>query len=570
MIAPNSGAAEYLASLSGLPQLTLPSGEKIQRPCKSWTTWQMRWRFLLDSWEGGEVYRMAVYGQDVRGFPIRNLIRHKREYPTQQESSYSMQSGRPAGTDPAAQAFDDDYELRRARTPVPTFLADVTKRHLGKIYSQEIEREGPPALVEWWKDVNGEDTSIDEWMSVTVAPLLMVLGQLDICIEPPPIPSGEKVVSRFDELRLGLDSLVAKYILPQNVPWWKMDRRREYLEVIVREVGDDGLISFRHWDDKAWTLYDQGGHKKEGPTPHRYGRVPIIRLFDRTRPTDRCIGLPRYEAIAEIQREYYNRDSELILSDTTQAHPLLQGPEDFIQPDGTLPVGPNWLLPKKKTSTGTSVVYEGFDAIQFPKDGAESIRLNKADLMEAVDRAAMLLKPAGATGTGGRTVAQSGISKRLDINEGCDLLTEIASSLTHAENRIAALFMDISGNTSESSAKSVEITYPRTFNLISCEEMLMGFTQFLAAREGCGECKEVDKELLCRSLRLLLPGLADAEYTEFEAEIEEFLDRKAEEQMQMSELNLKAQQLQVSQPKLPKSLSQAEGTLASLGEDTAG
>ena len=43
------------------------------------------------------------------------------------------------------------------------------------------------------------------------------------------------------------------------------------------------------------------------------------------------VGLLRYEPIAEIMREFYNRDSELVLSDTTQVHPLFQGPEDFIR-----------------------------------------------------------------------------------------------------------------------------------------------------------------------------------------------------------------------------------------------
>ena len=91
-----------------------------------------------------------------------------------------------------------------------------------------------------------------------------------------------------------------------------------------------------------------------GPVHHPFGRVPIVRLFDRRRPRCRNVGLPRYESIAEIQREFYNRDSELILSDTTQAHPLLQGPEDYVQADGTVPIGPNWLLPKKKNSAGAS------------------------------------------------------------------------------------------------------------------------------------------------------------------------------------------------------------------------
>ena len=86
----------------------------------------MRWRWLLDSLEGGERYRQATYGIDRRGLPIRNLIRHKREYPDPREplgglaADMSLPGGLGgAGDDPAALATDDDYELRRARTLGP-------------------------------------------------------------------------------------------------------------------------------------------------------------------------------------------------------------------------------------------------------------------------------------------------------------------------------------------------------------------------------------------------------------------------------------------------------------------
>ena len=46
------------------------------------------------------------------------------------EQGYAPQYGRPPGSDPATQATDDDYELRRARTPVPGFLAEVVETHL--------------------------------------------------------------------------------------------------------------------------------------------------------------------------------------------------------------------------------------------------------------------------------------------------------------------------------------------------------------------------------------------------------------------------------------------------------
>ncbi len=124
---------------------------------------------------------------------------------------------------------------------------------------------------------------------------------------------------------------------------------------------------YRYWTDDESTLYDPDGTVLS-VTPHPFGRVPIVRVFDRRKPRCKNIGQPRYEGVAERQREYYNRDSELILSDTTQAHPLLQGPEDFVQADGTIPIGPSWLLPKKKNTQGGATTYEGFDVVEFPKE----------------------------------------------------------------------------------------------------------------------------------------------------------------------------------------------------------
>ena len=56
----------------------------VQRRHVDWVEHQIRWRWLLDSFEGGERYRNAVYGPDRRGLPARNLFRHKKEYPDPQ------------------------------------------------------------------------------------------------------------------------------------------------------------------------------------------------------------------------------------------------------------------------------------------------------------------------------------------------------------------------------------------------------------------------------------------------------------------------------------------------------
>jgi len=535
-LTPNSAALAYLAlptscvGPAGMPRLQLADGQTIDRPHPEWILFQLRWRWLLDSWEGGEAYRMAVYGFDIHGMPVRNLIRHKREYPSSFEANYSLQTGRSSGTDQANQATDDDYELRRARTPVPTFVAEAVEAHLARIYSREVHREGPDRLFAWWKNVDGRGTSVDQWMSSVIAPLLLVLGQLDIIIDHPPAPAGEQVRTRADEVRLGLDTCVASYILPENLVWWTLDRLGNYRECLIREVRDDGLVLWRYWDARSWTLFDQSGVLEAGPVEHRYGRVPIVRIFDRRRPRLRNIGLPRYEAIAEIQREYYNRDSELILSDTTQAHPLLQGPEDYVQPDGTVPIGPNWLLPKKKNASGAGATYEGFDVVQFPKDGAESIRLNKADLRDAADRAALLLKPAGAGGSTGLTVAQSGISKRLDQAAGNDLLSKIAAMLGRAEKQVSELaLLVLDDGRGGADRPATRIHYPTQFDLFTAEELAKTIAQFQGILAAAGNAPETESELLQKLIRLMLPGLEDETYAEFDAELEDYLQSRATE-----------------------------------------
>jgi hypothetical protein len=529
-LSPNSAALAYLASVVGMPRISLPGGQTLDRPHHEWLLHQLRWRWLLDSWEGGEAYRMAVYGYDLQGMPVRNLIRHKREYPSSFDPNYGPQVGRPAGSDQASQATDDDYELRRARTPVPTFVSEAVETHLSRIFSREVHREGPERLVAWWKNVDGRGTTIDQWMSGTVAPLLMVLGHLDILVDHPPVPPGEEVRTRADEVRLGLDTCVASYILPENLVWWTLDRLGGYQECLVRETRDDGSAVWRYWDARTWTLFDASGERIAGQVAHPYGKVPIVRLFDRRRPRCGNVGLPRYESLAELQREFYNRDSELILSDTTQAHPLLQGPEDYVQPDGTVPIGPNWLLPKKKNSSGASATYEGFDVVPFPKDGAESIRLNKADLRDAADRAALLLKPAGAGGSSGLTVAQSGVSKRLDQAAGNDLLSKIAAMLGRAEQQIAELTLLVLDNGSaggERNLPPIRVHYPTQYDLFTAEELAGTIAQFQRILADGGNAPETEGQLLRKLIRLMLPGLEDEEYGELDTEIDDYLCSRA-------------------------------------------
>jgi len=513
-----------------------PGFQLIQKRHPEWYDHHLRWRWLLDSLEGGQRYRNAVYGIDSAGQPIRNLVRHKREYPMPGvEPTAAARSGEGWTASGLMQssnigpATDDDYELRRARTPVPTFLAEAVETHLSRIYAREVVRTGPDELRTWWHDVNGCGMGVDQFMVDLVAPLLLTLGQVDVIMDRPRPPAGEPVETHADCVRLGLDRCVAGYILPENMVWWRLDETcRHYEECLVAETIeiDNAVVPvFRHWTALDSTLYDTRGHILEY-VPHQFGRVPIQRLFLARKSRTRNVGQSRYEGIAERQREYYNRDSELILSDTTQAHPLMQGPEDFIQPDGGIPIGPGWLLPKKKNQTGGSVSYEGFEVVSFNKEGAESIRRNKTDIRDDVDRDSALVRPVERGGQ-----VQSGVAKAIDLHDGNNRLAKLAKTLAHAELQLARLALTVlyEGDLGRVRADvgTIQIEYPTEFDLLTTSDLAGATESFQSILEKAGQLPLTEGLLLSRLLRLCMPGLADDQYLKCDEEIQNHLAKKS-------------------------------------------
>jgi hypothetical protein len=267
--------------------------------------------------------------------------------------------------------------------------------------------------------------------------------------------------------------------------------------------------------------------------PHRYRRPPVIRVFDRRRPRCRNVGLPRYEDVADTMREIYNRLSELVLSDTLQVHCIIQGPDDVAKSDGTVPVGPGWMLTKVKTATETSVHYEGYEVVQFPKEGAESLRQNVCMLRDDIDRSTRRTKPAGTQGTTGSTVAQSGIAKALDNRDGNLLLCQIAGSLEALEKAVAAEVIRVRFNrepTPEELA-AIEVIYPMSFDLLSLDELAAGSLAFQQVLAQAGEAPEAEILLLCKMVQELLPGLNTASYKTIFRQIEDEVNRKAADKL---------------------------------------
>jgi hypothetical protein len=211
---------------------------------------------------------------------------------------------------------------------------------------------------------------------------------------------------------------------------------------------------------------------------------------------------------------------------------LLQGPEDYVQADGAVPIGPSWLLPKKKNTGGGNATYEGFEVVQFPKDGAESIRQNMYNIRQDVDRDAKLIQPSLISDSGKGQIEQSGISKSIDAKPASSRLIQIADALARVETIAAeyALIVLTNGNPpittdDDDSASELEIVYPASFDLYTASDVAVAISDFmeLAAKTGNKGLEDIETAALERHIRLAMPCLRDEVYDTFDANIKTFI-----------------------------------------------
>lgn len=496
----------------------------IARRHPEWTEFQKRWRWLQDSLEGGDRYRHAdyfrgpfeppvspwyAYGFDAvtgEGYPFaynqiveRNLVPHRSEMSIDNR---------------------DMYALRMNRTPVPALVSRVVRKYLSRVYSKSIARTGPKPVEAWWGDVDGRGSTIAVWMRKTVGPLLVALGQIDLVFGRPAPPDGLVVETRAQQAALGLGAVAASYILPENLVWWSLDAKGRYRECLVREIDESGGVCWRHWNAEGCDVYTGEGEPVASKSyEYGYGRPPIIRVFDDRKLRCRNVGQSRMEVIAELQKNIYNRRSELILTDVQYLHPLIQGPEDYCQSDSKVPMGPGGALPKKKNTNGGASTYEGWEYLDNPTSGAVECRAHIGDDLDDVLADAALMKPAGSTGAG--TVAQSGVSKGFDAREGNDVLSEIAATLRDAELSASrtALMVATGGEPSPADLGAVSVDYPREFELMTAEDLgsVLADLQVLAGASGL--LPETEGEVLKRLISAILPGLDEDRLGELHDEV---------------------------------------------------
>jgi hypothetical protein len=129
--------------------------------------------------------------------------------------------------------------------------------------------------------------------------------------------------------------------------------------------------------------------------------------------------------------------------------------------------------------------------------------------------------------TTGSTVAQSGISKQYDQQDGNDMLSEISETLADAEISAArmALLVLTDGGLTEFDA--IKVVYPKEFGLASAAELAANLVEFQAIVAAAGSLPGCEGEGLKRMVAAMYPGLSDERLAELHEEIEARMESKA-------------------------------------------
>jgi hypothetical protein len=527
------------------------AADLIRQRSLEWFEHQKHWRWLYDSLEGGNRYRRADYMLDPIAFDAEHYIPwYQHGYDPTTSEAFPISYGQIVDRNLVPHLSEtsglgrDVYTQRLHRTPVPNDYHRGIARHLARVFAKEVRRESPDSLLTaWWRDVDGSGTPIDKWMRQTVGPLLLALGQLDLCFEHPPAPDDVTIATRADALAFGLAACTARVILPESVVWWELDpRTRRYEEVLIFErCHEEGVhrARWRHWTATDSNAYDRHGdwlpdHSYE----HSFGCVPVVRVFDRRKGRCGHVGQGRYEEAAELQKSNYNRASELILSDIQQSHAQLMGPASMCDRPGQLTVGPGGVLPMEPINGGLGG-YQEWKYLDPPKGAQAELRQHILDDQEKIDRIFCLQKPAGTNTRG--AVAQSGVSKVMDDQSLVDMLTEDAEVLADAErallSEVLAVLHDAAPDTPALAAviEATTITYPKDFNLQGPSDVADRATEFAGMMEQAGTAPEAEKEYVHRHVTASLTGLDDATIEKVRTENDALIEAKAERRRQAEE-----------------------------------
>ena len=257
-----------------------------------------RWKFLLESYMGGEEYRQAGH-----------LTRYQLE-------------------------TAHEYQARLNATPLDNHCKSVISVYNSFLFRTEPTRDygsqaNNPDVIDFLRDADFEGRSLDNFMK-DVSTWSNVFGHCWVLMVKPDVGA----VTRADEVAIGVRPYV-NLLTPLSVLDWQWERSisgRYTLSMFkyVEDINGD-LITIRTWTptDIVTTQYNNKDEVvvNEFVEPNGLGKIPAVVAYA-NRSTVRGMGISSITDIADAQKFIYNATSEVDQSIRLDSHPsLVKTPE---------------------------------------------------------------------------------------------------------------------------------------------------------------------------------------------------------------------------------------------------
>ncbi len=380
--------------------------------------WQQkveRYKFLIDSYLGGQEYRDGKY-----------------------LTAYLMES-------------QEEYEGRLDTTPYDNHVKAIVAIYNSFLFREPPMRDfgslaGDPALEAFLRDADLDGRSFDVVMR-DISTYAAVYGHSWVILDKPPVSA----LTRAEELAQGVRPYVS-IVTPENVLDWKFKRQLSgYYELVylkVYEGHQDGMDTFRIYTPESVEVYSISGDdgRLEMSMPNELGRIPAVCVYGQRSPM-KGVGISLVGDVADMCRAVYNELSEIEQVGRLTNHPSLvkdaqtqagAGAGAIIQVPAD--AGPDFVKPYLLQPNGASL--DGFLKSMQSK-------------IESIDRMAHM---------GGirsiETRRLSGVALATEFQLLNASLAALADNLEHSEEQIWRLFAQWQGTVWNGSVR-----YPDSFNI---------------------------------------------------------------------------------------------------------
>ncbi len=411
-----------------------------------YNTYKKQWRYLLESYVGGDEYRRAGH-----------LTRYQLE-------------------------SDGEYAARLATTPLQNHCQSVIS-----VYTSFLFRHAPvrdfgsianlPELMEFMYDADLDGRSFDGFMK-DVSVYSSIFGTTWVLVTKPNVGA----TSRGAELAMGVRPYVSM-LTPLTVLDWQWTRditgryELSYFKYIEEVNGDITVV--KEWTKDTITtaiINENAVSISKTEEPNGMGKIPAVCVYNK-RSIIRGIGVSDIADIADAQKFIYNATSEIEQSIRLDSHPSL-----VKTPETNAGIGAGSLIHMPENLDPGLKPY----LLEF---GGASVDKILASINHAIENIDKMANTGAIRSTEARRM--SGVAQEQEFQLLNARLSEKGDALELAEEQIWKLFCEYQGFTWDGI-----VEYPDSFNIRDAAndlEMLLKTTTAPVMSQTF--TKEIQKEI---------------------------------------------------------------------------